>query len=394
MTYKLVPLGELASLQAGYGFPVEFQGRSSGDYPFAKVGDISRCGRSVSSVLSDADHFVDAADLERLRAKPIPAGSILFAKIGEAIRQNHRVVAGCEMLIDNNAMAAIPSDKVDGRYLYHFLKTVDFYRLAPATTVPALRKSDLEKLPTPCPPLPEQRRIAAILDKADSLRTKRREALGHLDRLAQSIFLEMFGDPVTNPKGWRTLPLTEACQCYSGGTPSKSNSEYWNGHLHWFSPKDLKRDDLFESADHINAEVPNWTSLRLLPADTVVIVVRGMILAHTFPVSVLRVPATINQDLKALLPKVPLRPQFLANCLRAQSSTILERVSEAGHGTKRLDAEGLRGINILLPSISSQDEFEDRVRVLKELQASSDNSHARQNSLFLSLQHRAFRGEL
>src|SRR5690606_7827179 len=122
--------------------------------------------------------------------------------IGEAIRQNHRVVAGCEMLIDNNAMAAVPSSRVDGRYLYHFLRTVDLYALASATTVPALRKSDLQQIPTPCPPLAEQRRISAILDKADALRTKRREALAQLGRLAESIFLDMFGDPVANPKGW------------------------------------------------------------------------------------------------------------------------------------------------------------------------------------------------
>jgi type I restriction enzyme S subunit len=72
-------------------------------------------------------------------------GSVLFAKIGEAIRQNHRVIAGCELLVDNNAMAAIPTERVESRYLFHFLRTVDFYALASATTVPALRKSDLQR---------------------------------------------------------------------------------------------------------------------------------------------------------------------------------------------------------------------------------------------------------
>lgn len=177
-------LGEIAHLQAGVGFPVDLQGRSSGDYPVAKVGDISRVGRSGKTVISAADHYVDESDLARLRARPIPPGSVLFAKIGEAIRHNHRVIAGCELLVDNNAMAAIPTGKVESRYLYHYLRSVDFYGLTSATTVPALRKSVLERLPIPLPPLPDQRRIADILDKVDGLGAKHRAALAQVDSLA------------------------------------------------------------------------------------------------------------------------------------------------------------------------------------------------------------------
>ena len=71
----------------------------------------------------------------------------------------------------------------------------------------------------PLLPLPEQRRIADILDNADALRAKRRAALAQLDTLTQSIFLDMFGDPAANPKGWPREPLSVTCHCYSGGTP-------------------------------------------------------------------------------------------------------------------------------------------------------------------------------
>jgi type I restriction enzyme S subunit len=361
------PLIEVATLQRGYDLPV--QDRSDGQYPiFAANGPIGFHGSAKCK-----------------------GPGVVTGRSG-TIGKVHFVEGDYWPL--NTSLYVTDFHGNHPRWVYYMLQSFGLERFSQGAGVPTLNRNLIHTEPISVPPLPEQRRIAAILDKANAVRSKRREALAHFDRLAQSIFVAMFGDPLTNPKGWQTLPLTEACHCYSGGTPSKANSEYWSGNLPWFSPKDLKRDDLLNSEDHINVEVPNWTSLRLLPADTVVIVVRGMILAHTFPVSVLRVPATINQDLKALLPNVPLRPQFLANCLRAQSSSILERVSEAGHGTKRLDSERLRGINILLPSISSQDEFEDRVQVLKELQASSTKSHARLNSLFISLQHRAFRGEL
>ena len=188
------------------------------------------------------------------------------------------------------------------RYLWHWLThvTPNLAAKAKGATFKQVNRDDIGELRMALPPLPEQRRIATILDQADALRTKRRAALAKLDELTQSIFLDMFGDPATNPKGWPWMPLTDACHCYSGGTPSKANAAYWTGDLPWFSPKDLKHDDLFDSIDHISADVPTRTTIRRLPANTVAIVVRGMILAHTFPVSVLRVQATINQDLKAV----------------------------------------------------------------------------------------------
>jgi type I restriction enzyme S subunit len=159
----------------------------------AKVGDISRVGRSTASTLSTANHFVDDADLATLKMQPVPEGSVLFAKIGEAIRQNHRVIAGRPLLIDNNAMAAVPtSPDLDGRYLFRFLQSIDFYALSSATTVPSLRKSDLQRIEMPFPGLDDQRRISGILDHADALRAKRRQVIEHLDTLTQSIFHNLF----------------------------------------------------------------------------------------------------------------------------------------------------------------------------------------------------------
>lgn len=285
---------------------------------------------------------------------------------------------------------------LDSRYLWHWLTHVRPVLAAKGkgATFKQVNKEDIGELEISLPPLSEQRRIAAILDQADTLRTKRREALAQLDALTQSIFIEMFGDPVTNPMGWPVASLTDICHCYSGGTPSKAQPEFWQGTLPWFSAKDLKAADLFDSQDHISEAVPQNTSLKLLPPNTVTIVVRGMILAHTFPVSVLRVPATINQDLKALLPKEPIEAQYLAACLRAQSDFVLEQVSEAGHGTKRLDALGLREIRILQPPEAMKNRFAARAHAVNDLKTSCLSALIESHALFGSLQHRAFRGEL
>jgi len=102
-------------------------------------------------------------------------------------------------------------DKLDARvdfdYFVRFLATQSLHELNLAAAVPGLNRNDVYAKTIPLPPLEEQKRIAAILDKADRLRSLREQAIAKLDELAQSIFLEMFGDPVTNPKGWGTRPL-------------------------------------------------------------------------------------------------------------------------------------------------------------------------------------------
>lgn len=109
----------------------------------------------------------------------------------------------------------------------------------------------------------------------------------------------------------KTVALGDVVHFYSGGTPPKSNVAHWQGDVPWFSAKDMKRPRLTDSADHVADDVFSTTSLRRVPAGTVAMVVRGMILAHTVPISILDVEAAINQDLKALIPKTELDSTYL-----------------------------------------------------------------------------------
>jgi type I restriction enzyme S subunit len=151
-----------------------------------------------------------------------------------------------------------------------------------------------------------------------------------------------------------TVALGEVVDFYSGGTPAKTNAEFWDGEIPWFSPKDMKKPRLTNSADYISDAVFGKTSLRKIPAGTVAIVVRGMILAHTVPIAILDVDSAINQDLKALLPRREIDASFLAAVLRAQHDSILAQVSTAAHGTKKLDSRVLENIRIPLPALHEQ----------------------------------------
>ncbi|TAK54584.1 MAG: restriction endonuclease subunit S [Gammaproteobacteria bacterium] len=394
----------------------------SSSAPTAKLADIADLNPPLAASLSDGDDVsfmpmaaVDADSVTAVNREtrlysevskgytPFLDGDVLVAKITPCFENGKIVQARLSRRYGFGStefhVVRPREDRADARYLVHFLRQERIRRQGESRMTGSagqrrVPEHFLAGLAIPLPPLPEQRRIAEILDKADALRAKRRAALAQLDTLTQSIFLDMFGDPATNAKGWPREPLTSACHCYSGGTPAKENAGNWTGSLPWFSPKDLKQHDLYDSEDHINETIPSTTSLKLLPANTVSIVVRGMILAHTFPVSVLRVPATVNQDLKALLPRKHINAQFLAHCLRVQNIRALGHVSESAHGTKRLDADGLEKLQVLHPPMELQDRFDDLVKRSEQAQSALRTCRDELDALFASLQHRAFRGEL
>ncbi|MDQ0771493.1 type I restriction enzyme S subunit [Pseudarthrobacter defluvii] len=373
-------LGEVCSIIMGQAPSGDTYSATQGVPLIAGAGDFSR------GVLSPKKYTSQPTKLSR-------AGDVVLsirASIGD------KVWSDGEYCLGRGVAALRAGAQLDRNFLWHWLGHIEptLRAKAKGATFLQVNRSDITELPLPVPPLDEQRRIAAILDKADELRTKRRAALAHLDALTQSIFHAMFGDPVTNPRNLPRLALPEIGRLYSGGTPSKATPENWEGDVPWFSPKDIKESFLENSKDHISPQVTETTSLKLLPAKTVVFVVRGMILAHSFPVAMLRRPATINQDLKAIQPYKPIEPEFLLACLQAQHGHAVSLVETAAHGTKKLTADGLSKIYVFEVSLERQQEFAGQVSAVERLKQAHRKHLAELDALFASLQHRAFKGEL
>ena len=249
-------------------------------------------------------------------------------------------------------------------------------------------------LKIPLPSIEEQKRIAAILDAADALRVKRRESVAQLDALLQSTFLDMFGDPVTNPMGWECMPFNKIGRFLSGSTPSKERTDYWGGLIPWVSPKDMKVTRINDAIDHVTDLAFEETNLKVVEPRCVLIVVRGMILAHSFPVAVNQVPVAINQDMKAIVPLTKVNVLFLLECISLLKRQILSEVSTAGHGTKRLDSEAMKKILVPLPPLSLQRRFASIVEAAERQKARLRAHLDELDALFSSLQSRAFNGEL
>lgn len=386
---KSVPLGDIADLKAGFGFPKIYQGKTTGDYPFAKVGDISRAGRSGTHALHRADHYVDESDLKLMRASTVPAGSVLFAKIGEAIRQEHRVVAECALAIDNNAMAAVPGPLVESRYLFRFLQTVNLYVMASSTTVPSLRKSQLSQIQVPLPSLPEQHRIAAILDKADHLRTQRREALAHLDALTRSIFNYMFELDVN--VSTEMHDLGDVCDFYAGS--SLRGGESWADQDHGFLQ--LKVSDMNREGNEVQirsaaywSESPGAKSATL-PAGSIIFPKRGASIATNKKRTVMR-PAILDPNLMGITPKASLDIQYLYHWFEQFDLTSLS----SGSSVPQLNKKDLSPVHIAVPPLELQQTFARRVASVERLKQQHRTQLAALDTLFASLQHRAFKGKL
>ena len=156
------------------------------------------------------------------------------------------------------------------------------------------------------------------------------------------------------PSHWSALPLKYLVRIRSGGTPSKDKTEFWNGEVPWVSARDLKSEVVGDSTHHITELALASGVAELVDAGSVLVLVRGMTLAHSFPVCLTAVPLAINQDLKALSSGDALSNIYLAWLLRGMSDECLSRVDEAAHGTKALRMEAWTSMVLPLPPLTEQ----------------------------------------
>lgn len=285
------------------------------------------------------------------------------------------------------------------RFLYHWLKNPAIQHAIrhlgrQTTNISNLDVKRFKRLDVPDFDYRKQKAIAEILDKADGIRRKWEVALRISDDLLGSVFLEMFGDPVRNPHGYRQQTLGEVASFISGGTPSKKRTDYWDGDFPWVSPKDMKVDLIYDAEDHVSEAVFSETSLKRIPTNTPLIVVRGMILAHTVPIALTQREVAINQDMKAVMFNSEIDPVFGFWSLKVLHNRILSQVDTAAHGTKRIDTSRLHALPILVPGDNLQSEFVAVTQRFAEMRARLSASLNDANQMFNALSQRAFRGEL
>ncbi len=266
-------------------------------------------------------------------------------------------------------------EKLHGGYLLHWVRSPrfvgDMVRLATGASYPAVSERIVLDSKLPVPPLPEQRRIAEILDKADALRAKRRAALTQLDTLTRSIFLDMFGDPATNPKGIRKRPLGELIKLKSGDfLPAAEMAESGTYAV-------LGGNGINGFHDEYKFEEPQ--------------IVIGRVGAYCGCIHVSPAKSWITDNALYISERdSSLRFDYLVHALtHAQLNQYASQF-----GQPLVSGSRLYPVPILIPPQAAQQEFVARVARAAAMKDVNENSLGHLNALFSSLQHRAFRGEM
>ncbi|MBU0916922.1 MAG: restriction endonuclease subunit S [Gammaproteobacteria bacterium] len=196
--WKIKSLGTVCTVLQGYGFPETLQGRTEGQYPFCKVSDVSRSVAENGGFLAKAANYVNANDLATLRAKLIPIGATVFAKIGEALRLNRRAFVQCECLIDNNAVGLKAVPGVANDYFIYLLSQLIDLNDHCGGAVPSVNKSTLEAIEVVVPEVDEQEKIAASMSYHDELIRNQEKKIDilkiHKTGLMQQLFPVLNGE--------------------------------------------------------------------------------------------------------------------------------------------------------------------------------------------------------
>jgi type I restriction enzyme S subunit len=254
----------------------------------------------------------------------------------------------------------------------------------------AVRKDDLLSLRIPLPPLPEQQRIAAILARADRLRRLRRYALDLGDSYLQSVFLQMFGDCLESD--YPTTPLGKLVTITGGGTPSRDVARYYEGTIPWLTSKDMRGDYIVDTQEHVTEEAIRNSATKLVPAGSILIVVKSKILMHRLPIAIGKRALCHGQDVKSIQCSERVDPLFIVHILKHNEARILAQAR--GANTEGLTLPMLQGVSVPDVPLTRQQQFARIVHQFERLRAQQREAQRQAEHLFQTLLHRAFQGEL
>jgi len=407
--WATVTLGDLSEVKSGVGFPKKYQGQSSGDYPVYKVGDVSRAVTLGQGLLNSANHYVTTEEAGALKGVIFRTGSTLFAKIGEAVKLNRRAFVMRPGLADNNVMAVVPLLNESDRYLHYFLRTVDLSDVSRSTTVPSVRKGDIEDLIIPLPPLAEQKVIADKLDtllaQVESTKARIERIPKILKRFRQSVLAAAVSGRLTEEwrgqfvKAYEFKPLGELV-----AEPLRNGKSVKDGD----GTRVLRLSALKVSGiDFLASKSGNWDGIQVerylvQSGDFLIsrgngskdLVGRGGLIGLgaeriAYPDTMIRIRPLVRT----------ISPEYLAMIWNSQViRNQIESMARTTAGIWKISQGNLESLQLPLPSLEEQTEIVRRVDQLfahaDRIEQQVNNALARVNNLTQSILAKAFRGEL
>src|ERR1700730_227235 len=283
-----------------------------------------------------------------------------------------------------NTQVILPDAEItDAKFLWFQLNDESRWPTS-GTGQPFIRPSDVKEHVVFLPPLPEQKRIAAILEKADRLRRMRRYARQLSDTFLQSVFLEMFGASFQGDEA--KTRLGELVKITGGGTPSRDVAAYFTGTIPWLTSKDMRGDYISDTQEHVTEDAVANSATHVVPAGSILVVVKSKVLMHRLPVAISLVPLCHGQDIKSIQCSNRLLPEFARYVLRYYEPHLLNLAR--GANTEGLTLPMLNELLVPDVSLPLQQKFAAIVRRFERLRAQQREAERQAEHLFQTLLHR------
>lgn len=330
-----------------------------------------------------------------VETRQLAAGDIVFARTGTVgksflIRERPEGAVFASYLI----RLRLHHEVADSRFVSHFFRSPGYWQQISSAADGGVQKgvnaTKLRNLLVPLPSIKEQRRIAAVLDSADALRTKRRLTLAKLDSLTRARFTDMFGDPTWSNRFPRS-PISSVAEVVTGNTPSRSVIENYGDRIEWLKSDNISESGVVTRAAEYLSESGRTRGREAPAGSTLIVCIAGS------PRSIGRAgfldrAAAFNQQINAVLPGPSLLAEFAFHQLRVGQRLVQRASTNSMKGM--VSKSALSAVEILTPPIEDQRVFVESVESIQGVQDAARESLIATDALFASLQQRAFQGEL
>jgi type I restriction enzyme, S subunit len=374
-------LGDAIDILSGFAFQAALFNDTKG-LPVIRIRDVVR-GYSDTRYSGEVDErFI------------IQNGEILIGMDGNF--NAARWTGGPALLNQRVCRVKARADILDESFLFHLLPK-ELKKIEGATafvTVKHLSVKGIRDIDIALPPLPEQRRIAAILDQADALRVKRREALAQLDALQQAIFIEMFGDPATNPKKWPIRVIGDLLSSASYGTSEKSSVK---GNFPVLRMNNITRTGEmdFNNLKYMELKESQYERYLVKQGDVLFNRTNSADLVGKAAIFRTSEPMVYAGYLVRLRTNGDNDPEYLAGFLNTRyAKRMLRGMCKSIIGMANINATEVQAMKIAQPPLNIQSDFRSQIESVNKNKIVQKQALLELDTLFASLQHRAFRGEL
>jgi len=383
--WNVMKFSEVAEVITGTTPSTKHPEYYGGKIPFVTPSDLD-------ATLPITRASVTLSELGGSQARLLPFDAIMVCCIGSLGKVGF---AGTQLTTNQQINSLIFDHAIAfPRYAYHYCRTLKplLEHLAPSTTVPIVNKSRFKELPIPLAPLPEQRRIAATLDKADAIRRKRQEAIRLTDEFLRSAFLDMFGDSVTNPKGWPVRKLGQLLNFLTSGSRGWAKYYSQQGSIFLRIQNVGRNQLLMNEMTYVNPPGSAEARRTRVQEDDVLLSITAD-LGRTAVVPPGLGPAYINQHL-AILRVNGVEPIYLSAFLAGAGGQRQFKVMNREGVKAGLNFDNIQSVKVIVPPKHLQLRFVELYHKQRKVLGTLSTIVEEDTRLFNSLVQRAFRGEL